>query len=117
MLAFTQLISSNSSRQKRGGGRVQIEHPPPYSLDLNPPDFLSPSLKLALKGKRLYDIPDIQRNVTRLLNSIPKEDFLQSFQNMYSRSQWRIVEGDYFSKVTFVNISSTLMLQNYSPNL
>ncbi|PRD27653.1 UNVERIFIED_CONTAM: hypothetical protein NCL1_34742 [Trichonephila clavipes] len=26
------------------------------------------------------DVPKIQRNVARLLNSIPKEDFLQSFQ-------------------------------------
>ncbi|GFX16769.1 hypothetical protein TNCV_4187441 [Trichonephila clavipes] len=50
-------------------------------------------------GKRFDDIPDIQRNVTRLLNSIPKEDFLQSFQDMYSRSQWCIVSrGDYFEE-------------------
>ncbi|GFU79676.1 histone-lysine N-methyltransferase SETMAR [Trichonephila clavipes] len=54
----------------------QIEYLP-YSSDLNPSDFfLFPRLKLALKGKRFDDIPDIQRNVTRLLNSIPNEDFL-----------------------------------------
>ncbi|GFU65907.1 histone-lysine N-methyltransferase SETMAR [Trichonephila clavipes] len=58
---------------------------PPFSPDLNPPDFfLFPRLKIALKGKRFDDIPDIQRNVTRLFNSIPKEDFLQSFQDMVS---------------------------------
>ncbi|GFV79462.1 hypothetical protein TNCV_279181 [Trichonephila clavipes] len=35
----------------------------------------------------------------RLLNSIRKEDFLQSFQDMYSRSQWCIViGGNYFEK-------------------
>ncbi|GFW04147.1 hypothetical protein TNCV_2669121 [Trichonephila clavipes] len=36
-------------------------------------------------------------NVTRLLDSIPKEDFLQSFQDLYSRFQGCIVMGgDYF---------------------
>ncbi|GFV30667.1 hypothetical protein TNCV_1777201 [Trichonephila clavipes] len=39
------------------------------------------------------DIPNIQRNVTRLLNSIPIEDFLQSFQDLYSRSHLCIVMG------------------------
>jgi len=78
-------------------GVVQLEHPP-YSPELNPPDFfLFPRLKLALKGKRFDDIPDIQRNVTMLLKSIPPEDFLRSFQDMYSRSQRCIVMGgDYF---------------------
>ncbi|GFW68530.1 hypothetical protein TNCV_3300721 [Trichonephila clavipes] len=39
---------------------LQIEHPP-FSPDLNPPDFfLSPRLKLALRRKRLDDISDIQ---------------------------------------------------------
>ncbi|GFY05234.1 histone-lysine N-methyltransferase SETMAR [Trichonephila clavipes] len=42
-------------------GVVQIEHPP-FSLDLNPPDFfLFPPLKLALVRKRFDDISDIQR--------------------------------------------------------
>ncbi|GFX02714.1 hypothetical protein TNCV_2011581 [Trichonephila clavipes] len=45
------------------------------------------------------DIPNIQRNMTRLLNSITKEDFLQSFQDMYSRSQLCIVMGGgYFER-------------------
>ncbi|GFV21812.1 hypothetical protein TNCV_4524991 [Trichonephila clavipes] len=43
-------------------GVEQIEHPP-YLPDLNPTDFfLFPRLKLALKGKRFDDIPDIQRS-------------------------------------------------------
>ncbi|GFW08618.1 histone-lysine N-methyltransferase SETMAR [Trichonephila clavipes] len=80
-------------------GVVQSEHPP-YLPNLNPPGFfLFLRLKLALKGKRFDDIPDIQRNVTRLLNSIPKEDFWQSFQDMFSRSQLCIVMGDnYFEE-------------------
>ncbi|GFV65664.1 histone-lysine N-methyltransferase SETMAR [Trichonephila clavipes] len=78
-------------------GRVQIEHPS-FSPDLNPSDFFQfPRLKLALKGKRFDNISDIQLNVTRLLNSISKEDFLRNFQDMYSRFQWSIVMGgDYF---------------------
>ncbi|GFT01078.1 hypothetical protein TNCV_4054691 [Trichonephila clavipes] len=45
----------------------------------------------------IEDIPNILRNISMLLNSIPKEDFLQSFQDMYSRSQWCIVMAcDYF---------------------
>ena len=77
-------------------GVVQIEHPT-YSTDLNPPYyFLFPLLKLVLKQKRFDDIPDIQRNVTRLLNIITKEDFLQSFQDMYHRSQRCIVIGGYY---------------------
>ncbi|GFT68341.1 hypothetical protein TNCV_659451 [Trichonephila clavipes] len=47
-------------------GVVQIEHPP-YLQDLNFPDFfLSLRLKLPLKGKKFDNIPDIQRNVTRV---------------------------------------------------
>ncbi|GFW69085.1 uncharacterized protein TNCV_2919831 [Trichonephila clavipes] len=82
MHTLTQPISSNSSWQKKEV--VQIEHPP-FSPDLNSPDFiLFPQLKFVLKGKRFEDISDFQGYVTRLLNSISKEDFLQSFQDMYS---------------------------------
>ncbi|GFW96928.1 histone-lysine N-methyltransferase SETMAR [Trichonephila clavipes] len=78
-------------------GMEQIQHPS-YSPDLNPSDFyLFSRLKLALKGKRFDDIPDVQRNVTRFLNSLPNEDLLQSLQDMYRRSQGCIVMGgDYF---------------------
>ncbi|GFU50532.1 histone-lysine N-methyltransferase SETMAR [Trichonephila clavipes] len=81
-------------------GLVKIQLPPfkNRSPDLNPPDFfLLSRLEFALKGKRSDDIPDVQRNGTRLLNSLLKEDFLQSFQDMHSRSQRCIVLGsDYF---------------------
>ncbi|GFW57630.1 hypothetical protein TNCV_2925491 [Trichonephila clavipes] len=81
MLILTLTISSNSSWQKKEV--VKIERTL-YSKYLNPPDFfLFPRLKLALKGKRFYDIPDIQRNMTRPLNTIQKEDILQSFQDMH----------------------------------
>ncbi|GFV54518.1 uncharacterized protein TNCV_4826461 [Trichonephila clavipes] len=84
MLTLIQPISSNGSWQKKC--RMQIEHPP-FLPDFNPPDFLLfPRLKLTLEGKRFDDISDTQRYVTRLLKSISKEDFLQSFQDMYRRS-------------------------------
>ncbi|GFT65685.1 histone-lysine N-methyltransferase SETMAR [Trichonephila clavipes] len=89
---YRQTVPGN--RKERG---VQIE--PSYSPDLHSSDFfLFPRFKLVLKGKIFDDIPDIQRNVTKLLNSIPKEDFLQSFQDMYSRSQWCIVMGGGYFK-------------------
>ncbi|GFV27144.1 histone-lysine N-methyltransferase SETMAR [Trichonephila clavipes] len=80
---------------EKGGGEMGTST---ISPNLNPPDFfLFPRLKFALKRKRFDHIPDIQRNITRFLNYIPKEDFLLSFQNMYSTSQRCIVmEGDYF---------------------
>ncbi|GFX18984.1 histone-lysine N-methyltransferase SETMAR [Trichonephila clavipes] len=95
MLALTHPIYSRSSWRKKGV--VQIDHSS-FSPDLNPPDFfLIPRLKLTLKRKRFDDIPEIQQNVMRLLNSISKEDLLQSFQDMYNRSQHCIVMGhDYF---------------------
>ncbi|GFV05483.1 hypothetical protein TNCV_226941 [Trichonephila clavipes] len=56
------------------------DHPPPYSLDLAPEDFLLfPRLKSTLKGKRLMDITDIHSNVTVELKAIPKELFYRSF--------------------------------------
>ncbi|GFU91164.1 histone-lysine N-methyltransferase SETMAR [Trichonephila clavipes] len=79
-------------------GGKHIEHLR-YSPNLNPFDFLLPLLKLALKGKGFDDIPGIQRNVTRLLNSIPNEDFLQSFQHIDSRPQrYIVIGGDYFEE-------------------
>ncbi|GFW46126.1 histone-lysine N-methyltransferase SETMAR [Trichonephila clavipes] len=78
-------------------GVVQIEHQP-FLPNPNLPDFfLFPRLKLSLKGKRFDNISDMLQNMTKLLNSISKEDFLQSFQVMHSRSQrCMVMGGDYF---------------------
>ncbi|GFW90902.1 hypothetical protein TNCV_2418951 [Trichonephila clavipes] len=61
-------------------------------------DWRPPSVTKTLRNViDIDDIPNIQRNVTRLLNSIPKEDFLQSYQDMYSRSKlWIGMRDDYF---------------------
>ncbi|GFS51193.1 histone-lysine N-methyltransferase SETMAR [Trichonephila clavipes] len=88
---------------------VQIEHPPCLP-DVNPTDFLFLRLALSLKGKRFDDTPDIQRNVTRLLNFISKEN-LRSFQDMYSRSQRNILMGgDYFEGQNHVGLFNCVQL-------
>jgi histone-lysine N-methyltransferase SETMAR len=47
---------------------------PPYSPDLAPCDFfLFPRLKSTLKRKRFQDIVEIQLNMTRQLQAIPKQ--------------------------------------------
>ncbi|GFY21203.1 hypothetical protein TNCV_3992471 [Trichonephila clavipes] len=58
-------LSANTAKQflAKQKGVMQIEHPP-FSSDVNPPDFfLFPRLKLAFKGNRYDDISDIKRNV------------------------------------------------------
>ncbi|GFS52331.1 hypothetical protein TNCV_4850451 [Trichonephila clavipes] len=81
------LIAANSSCQKRGSGvKLSI-------ILAKSQSFLFPRLKLSLKVKTFDDIPNIQRNVTRLLNCTPKEDSMQSLQDMYSRSKRYIVMG------------------------
>ncbi|PRD30673.1 UNVERIFIED_CONTAM: Histone-lysine N-methyltransferase SETMAR [Trichonephila clavipes] len=88
------IVKQFLAKKRRG---VHIEHPP-FTPDLNPPYFfLFRRVELPLKGKILDNSSDIQRNVTRLLNSFSKGDFLQNFQDMYNRTQQSIVKrGDYF---------------------
>ena len=68
--------------------KVTVITHPPYSPDLAPADFfLFPKLKNAMKGDRFDDVPDIQRNVTRIMNSIPAEQFKRAFRHLYERSK------------------------------
>ncbi|GFS97255.1 hypothetical protein NPIL_528171 [Nephila pilipes] len=57
----TRPLTTNIVKQfLKKKGVLRKEHPP-HSHDLNPPDcFLFPRLTLALKEKRIDDIPDIQ---------------------------------------------------------
>jgi len=75
---------------------VCLDHPP-YSPDLAPPDyFLFPKLKMPMKGHHYSSIEAIQEEVTRVLRSIPEEDFSRAFQRLYERSQTCIaLNGDY----------------------
>jgi transposase len=68
-------------------------HLPPYSPDLAICDFwLFPKLK-----KRFAGIPDIQRNVTKLLRSIPENDFQDCFWHWHRHLTKCIAsQGEYF---------------------
>ncbi|KAF8782813.1 hypothetical protein HNY73_013051 [Argiope bruennichi] len=63
---------------------VTILAHPPYSPDMASADFfLFRRLKVNLKYTRFVDISDIRRRVTSVLHSIPKETFVDSFQQLY----------------------------------
>ncbi|GFV66896.1 hypothetical protein TNCV_4791481 [Trichonephila clavipes] len=54
------------------------------------------------------DIPDIQRIESRLLNFVPKDNFLQSFRDIHSRFPGCIVPGgDYFEGKEEAEIAPT----------
>ena len=54
---------------------------PPYSLDMTPADyFMFPKLKIALEGTRFRSVAQIKARLTAVLKTIPKEEFLASFQ-------------------------------------
>jgi hypothetical protein len=59
--------------------------------------FLFPRPKSIMKGARFADVAAIQKRVTAVLQSIPKEAFADSFQKLYERCQQCVVkDGDYF---------------------
>jgi hypothetical protein len=59
--------------------------------------FIFPRLKSIMKCARFADVAAIQKRVTAILRSIPKEAFAFSFQNLYERCQQCVVkDGDYF---------------------
>lgn len=71
---------------------------PPYSPDLAPCDFwLFPKLKSPMKGTRFDSINDPKENTTRALKDIPKECFLDCFEQLKNRWNKCIVSyGEYF---------------------
>uniref|UniRef100_A0A8B9TX61 Transposase n=1 Tax=Anas zonorhyncha TaxID=75864 RepID=A0A8B9TX61_9AVES len=72
----------------------------PYSPDLAPPDFfLFPRIKLTLKGEHHASVEALQEAVTRELNSISVQAFLEAYKNWKTRWQQRVdVDGCYFEK-------------------
>jgi hypothetical protein len=77
----------------------ETERRPPYTPDLAPAVdfFLSPRLKIIMKGASFADVVAIQERVTAVLRSIPKEAFADSFQKLYERCQQCVVkDDDYF---------------------
>jgi hypothetical protein len=59
--------------------------------------FLFPRLKSIMKAACFADVAAIQKGVTAVLRSIPKQAFDGSFQKLYERCQQCVVkDGDYF---------------------
>ena len=60
---------------------------PPYSPDLAPSDFwLSPKVKMTVKGKRFESIQDIEAATTAQLKTLMKEDFQNCIRKW--QEQW-----------------------------
>ena len=61
---------------------------PLYSPDLSPPDYLLfPKLKMKLKWVNFTDVAEIQEAITDELKKLQKEEFLSSFQKVYSSAK------------------------------
>jgi hypothetical protein len=59
--------------------------------------FLFPRLKSIMEGARFADVEAIQKRVTAVRRSIPKEAFADSFQKLYERcQQCAVKDGGYF---------------------
>ena len=71
---------------------------PPYSPDLDPPDFfLFPKLKITLKGRRFQTTEEIQEIALRELRAITESAFQEAFQQWKKRWERCIASReDYF---------------------
>ena len=80
--------------------KIAVIHYPPYSPDLAPYDFfLSPKMKLKLKGHRFDTIEEIQAESQRVLDTLTEKNFQEAFQKW--RRRWdRCLHagGNYFER-------------------
>lgn len=78
--------------------QTAVGQPAPYSPDMAPCDFwLFLKIKRSLKGARLQTREEIMAETTAELNSIPKEAFLECFQQWQHRCEKCVeFQGDYF---------------------
>jgi len=69
---------------------------PPYSPDLAPSDFfLSPKLKMKLKGRRFQTLEEIQAESKAVLNTLRENDFQKCFKTWQRRwDRCQASEGD-----------------------
>ena len=67
--------------------KIAVISHPPYSSDLAPCNFfLSPKMKLKLKGRRFDTIEEIQAESQRVLDTPTENDFQEAFQKW--RRRW-----------------------------
>ena len=81
----------------RENGIQTLPHPP-YSPDLAPCDFwLNPVIKGALRGRKFESRHAVGSAVFQCMNSIPKEDYKNAYQNWIKRLKKCVeVKGEYF---------------------
>ena len=72
---------------------------PPYSLDLDPCDFC---LFLKLRGCR-YETIEMKESVTKVIDTLTKEDFHRAFQNFLERQKSALQPEEFTSKGTRVS--------------
>ena len=77
---------------------VTTPYHPLYSPDVSPPDyFLSPKLKMKLKGFHFADVAEIQEAVTDESKKVQKWKFSTPFQKLYNCAKASIyANGGYF---------------------
>lgn len=59
--------------------------------------YVFPKLKMPTKGKRYASIEIIQKEVTRVLRSIPQDNFSSALQRLYERSQTYKISSVFFN--------------------
>ena len=76
----------------KSNGIIIIDHPP-YSPDLAPSDFwLFDKIKTQLSDHT--DVESLKIQITDILNSIPKEEYLKTFKKYLGRMQLCIDNGE-----------------------
>ena len=80
-------------------GIKTVPHPL-YSLDLAPCDFwLFPKLKEKIRGCRYETIEEMREAVTKVIDTLPQEDFHGAFQKLLERYNKCIAAGgDYLER-------------------
>jgi hypothetical protein len=74
-----------------------MDHPPHSAYLILVGFWLFPKLKNALKGQRFADIPNIQQNVTRLLQGTQEYGFQGNFWQWQQRTlvKFSAIEGPF----------------------
>jgi len=92
--------------------KVTVFDHPSYSPDLAPADyFLFRKVKSHLKGRLFASISDIQKAVTRTLNTTAKDDFYKGIQKLYDRANVKShLKGRLFASILDIQKAMTSTL-------
>jgi len=97
-LSFTTMLQHTGRFCQGFISKEQCDNTGPYSPDLAPPDLYPlPRLKSALKGRRCCYHTGIIKNAVEEPKRRARNGFQESFQQLYSSCQKRIVaQGEHF---------------------